>query len=204
MKKILLLIGFLAFLSPLKVSAASNTVDDQANLLTPEERTELSNQADAINQKIKGEVFILTTDTNSEEPRKFADDQLRARIGNDHNGALLLLDMNQREIYLSTSGNLIDYINDKRRDKLLDDVEGAMRDGDYYQASKNFLFNAQEFVDDGVPGGAYRIDEKTGKITRYKSIRPIEFIIGFVIIHQSLSKLMKNSGVFMYFLEFTL
>ena len=148
MKKILLLIGFLAFLSPLKVSAASNTVDDQANLLTPEERTELSNQADAINQKIKGEVFILTTDTNSEEPRKFADDQLRARIGNDHNGALLLLDMNQREIY---------------------------------QASKNFLFNAQEFVDDGVPGGAYRIDEKTGKITRYKSIRPIEFIIGFVI-----------------------
>jgi uncharacterized protein len=34
---------------------------------------------------------------------------------------------------------------------------------------KNFLFNAQEFVDDGVPGGAYRIDEKTGKITRYKS-----------------------------------
>ena len=91
----------------------------------------MSNQADAINQKIKGEVFILTTDTNSEEPRKFADDQLRARIGNDHNGALLLLDMNQREIYLSTSGNLIDYINDKRRDKLLDDVEGAMRDGDY-------------------------------------------------------------------------
>lgn len=56
-----------------------------------------------------------------------------------------------------------------------------MRDGDYYQASKNFLFNAQEFVDDGVPGGAYRIDEKTGKITRYKSITPIEFIIGFVI-----------------------
>ncbi len=90
-EKILLLIGFLAFLSPLKVSAASNTVDDQANLLTPEERTELSNQADAINQKIKGEVFILTTDTNSEEPRKFADDQLRARIGNDHNGALLFI-----------------------------------------------------------------------------------------------------------------
>lgn len=181
MKKILLLIGFLAFLSPLKVSAASNTVDDQANLLTPEERTELSNQADAINQKIKGEVFILTIDTNNENPETFADNQLRDRIGNNHNGALLLLDMNQRKIHLSTSGNMIDYINDKRRDKLLDDVEVAMRDGDYYQASKNFLFNAQEFVDDGVPGGAYRIDEKTGKITRYKSITPIEFIIGFVI-----------------------
>jgi len=181
MKKILLLIGFLALFSPLKVLAASNTVDDQANLLSPEERNELSNQADAINKKIKGEVFILTTNTNTEDPETFADNQLRDRIGNNHNGALLLLDMNQRKIHLSTSGNMIDYITDKRLDKLLDDVEAAMRDGDYYQASRNFLFNAQEFVDDGVPGGSYRIDEKTGKVTYYKSITPIEFAIGFVI-----------------------
>lgn len=181
MKKILILLGFLVLFSPLKVSAASNTVDDQANLLTPEERTELSNQADAINQKIKGEVFILTTNTNSEEPRTFADMQLMDRVGKDNNGALLLLDMNQREIYLSTSGNMIDYINNRRRDKLLDDVEAAMRDGDYFQASKNYLFNAQEFVEDGVPGGSYRIDEATGKVTRYKSITPIEFAIGFIV-----------------------
>lgn len=181
MKKILLFIGFLALFSPMKVLAASDTVDDQANLLTPEERTELSNQADAINKKIKGEVFILTTNTNSEEPREFADMQLMDRVGKDNNGALLLLDMNQREIYLSTSGNMIDYINNKRRDKLLDDVEAAMRDGDYYQASANYLFNAKDFVDAGVPGGSYRVDEKTGKITRYKSIRPFEFIIGLVV-----------------------
>lgn len=180
MKKLFLLIGFFALFSPLKAFAAADTVDDQANLLTPEQRTELSNQADAINQKIKGEVFILTTDSNSEEPRKFADDQLRNRVGNDNNGALLLLDMNQREIYLSTSGNMIDYLTDKRVNSILDGVEAAMKDSDYYQAGANYLFDVKDFVDEGVPGGSYRIDEKTGKITRYKSIRPLEFVIGLI------------------------
>lgn len=181
MKKILLLLGFLALFNPLKVFAASDTVDDQANLLSPEERTELSKQADAINQKIKGQVFILTTNTNTEEPREFANTQLKARVGKDNNGALLLLDMNQREIYLSTSGNMIDYVTDKRRDRLLDDVEAAMKDGNYYQASADYLSNAKDFVDDGVPSGSYRIDEKTGKVTYYKSITPLEFTIGLIV-----------------------
>lgn len=81
MKKLLLLLGFLALFNPLRTFAASDTVEDQANLLSPEERTELSKQADAINKEIKGEVFILTTTTNSEEPRKYANDQLMDRVG---------------------------------------------------------------------------------------------------------------------------
>ncbi|MGX7124512.1 TPM domain-containing protein [Enterococcus viikkiensis] len=181
MKKILFLLGFFVLFSPLKVLAAANTIDDQANLLSPEERTELAERADAINEKIKGEVFILTTNNNTEEPRKFADDQLRDRIGNNHNGALLLLDMNQREIYLSTSGNMIDFVTDKRRDQLLDDVSSAMSDGNYYQASTAYLTNIKNFVDDGVPGGSYRIDENTGKITYYKSITPLELAIGVLV-----------------------
>ncbi|MGM0174513.1 TPM domain-containing protein [Enterococcus sp. DIV0800] len=181
MKKILFLLGFFVLLSPLKVLAAANTIDDQANLLSPEERTELAERADAINEKIKGEVFILTTNSNTEEPRKFADDQLRDRIGNDHNGALLLLDMNQREIYLSTSGNMIDFVTDKRRDQLLDDVTEAMKNSDYYQASTAYLTNIKSFVDNGVPGGSYRIDENTGKVTYYKSITPLELAIGVLV-----------------------
>ncbi|MDT2612717.1 TPM domain-containing protein [Enterococcus dongliensis] len=181
MKKILLFIGFLALFFPLKVFAASNTIDDQANLLTPTERTELSNQADTINQQIKGEIFILTTNNNTEEPRTFANEQLMARVGKNNNGALLLLDMNQREIYLTTSGNMIDYVTDKRREQLLDDVEAAMRVGDYSQAASDYLTNIQKFVDAGIPSGSYRIDEETGKITYYKSITWLELTISLIV-----------------------
>ncbi len=181
MKKILLIFGFLALFTPLTVFAASNTVDDQANLFSPEERTELSNQADAINQKIKGEVFVLTTNSNTEDPQEFADLQLLDRVGKDNNGALLLLDMNQRKIHLSTSGNMIDYLNKTRLNTILDSVEDAMRDQEYYEAANNYFVHTKNFVDDGIPGGSYRIDEETGKVTRYKSITPIEFAIGFIV-----------------------
>lgn len=181
MKKILLLLGFLVLFSPLNSLAAENTVDDQANLLSPEERTELSQQADTINQKIKGQVFILTTNSNTEEPRTFANQQLMERVGKDNNGALLLLDMNQREIYLTTSGNMIDYLTDKRIDEILDAVTTAMQEGDYYQAGATFLAKTESFVDDGVPSGSYRIDEKTGKITYYKAITPLELTIGVIV-----------------------
>ncbi|OJG46998.1 hypothetical protein RV04_GL000245 [Enterococcus hermanniensis] len=173
--------SFLILLIPLKVHAASDSVDDQANLLTQQQRTELAKQADTLNQKIKGQVFILTTNTNSEEPRTFANQQLKARVGEDNNGALLLIDMNQRQIYVATSGNMIDYLTDKRVDAILDTVTTAMKNEDYFQAGADYLSTTKEFVDAGVPKGSYRIDEKTGKITYYKSITPIEFAIGFVI-----------------------
>ena len=181
MKKIFLLLSFLVLLLPLKAHAAADTVDDQANLLTQEQRTELANQAATLDQKIKGQVFILTTNTNTEEPRTFANQQLTARVGKDNNGALLLIDMNQRQVYVSTSGTMIDYLTDKRVDKILDAVTAAMQNENYYQAGADYLSTTKEFVDAGVPKGSYRIDEKTGKITYYKAITPIEFAIGFVI-----------------------
>ena len=61
--------------------------------------------------------------SNSAEPRDFADNYLRTAIGNDQNGSVLLFrDMGQREIYISTSGNMIDYLTDRRIDSILDDL----------------------------------------------------------------------------------
>ena len=70
--------------------------------------------------------MIVTTTSNSEEPRDFADNYLRDAVGNDQNGSVLLLDMGQREIYISTSGNMIDYLTDSRIDSILDDVYDQM------------------------------------------------------------------------------
>ncbi|EPH99050.1 hypothetical protein D920_01418 [Enterococcus faecalis 13-SD-W-01] len=171
------LLGLLLILFSLPTSAQAATVDDQAQLFTAEQIQELEQQAAPLNEKIKGNVFIVTTATNTEEPRDFADDYLRQQIGNDQNGSVLLLDMNQREIYISTSGNMIDYLTDSRIDSILDDVYNQMSNQNYFEAAKAYLTKAQEYVEDGVPGGHYRVDEETGKITRYKTLTVFEIII---------------------------
>ncbi|WP_159722719.1 TPM domain-containing protein [Enterococcus sp. CSURQ0835] len=181
-KKIVLPLLFLCvFLFPLKVWAASDTIDDPVDLFSADQKIRLSEQADPLNQKIKGQVFIVTTENNSDEPRDFANNYLRQKVGNDHNGAVLLLDMGQRQIYIATSGNMIDYLDDDRINHILDTVTEKMKSGDYAGAGEAYLTQAAQYVADGVPGGHYRVDEKTGKITRYKALTPFELAIALVV-----------------------
>lgn len=163
------------------VKATTVTVNDEAGLFTQEQIQTLETQAQSINKKIKWQLFIVTTNTNSEEPRTFADDYLRNAIGNDQNGSVLLIDMGQREIYISTSGNMIDYLDDHRIDATLDDVYNQMTNTDYFAAAQAYLSKTSEYVDAGVPGGHYRVDEKTGKITRYKVLTTMEGVIAIVL-----------------------
>ncbi|MCQ9325338.1 TPM domain-containing protein, partial [Staphylococcus aureus] len=77
--------------------ADTATVNDEAGLFTTDQIQSLEQQAEKLNEKIKGRVLIVTTTSNSEEPRDFADNYLRDAVGNDQNGSVLLLDMGQRE-----------------------------------------------------------------------------------------------------------
>ena len=174
-----LLLGFLFFSLP--VYAASPTVNDEAGLFTPEAIEAMNASAQVLNEKIKGEIFVVTTTTNTQSPETFSDNYLRERVGNDNNGAILLLDMSQREIYISTSGNMIDYLNDSRIESLLDTVYESMSAQDYNNAALNFFKQASEYVDKGVPHGDYRIDRDTGKITYYKVLTGFEIMIALSI-----------------------
>jgi uncharacterized protein len=175
------LFGLFLILFSLPVSAQAATVDDQAQLFTAEQIQELEEQAAPLNEEIKGNVFIVTTATNTEEPRDFADNYLRQQIGNDQNGSVLLLDMNQRQIYISTSGNMIDYLTDSRIDSILDDVYNQMTNQNYFEAAKAYLTETQEYVEDGVPGDHYRVDEETGEVTRYNTLTRLEIIVALAL-----------------------
>ena len=150
--------------------------------------------------------MIVTTTSNSEEPRDFADNYLRDAVGNDQNGSVLLLDMGQREIYISTSGNMIDYLTDSRIDSILDDVYDQMTNAAYYNAAKAYLSKSATYVEDGVPGGHYRVDEETGKITRYKVLTTVEIIIAVVLAlilslvfyFVTVSRYQLKSGIYKY------
>lgn len=175
---LLLIFGFFWNVS---VGAATATVNDEAGLFTQEQIQTLEQQAQPINEKIKGQLLIVTTTSNSEEPQTFSDNYLRDAVGNDQNGSVLLLDMGQREIYISTSGNMIDYLDDNRVDATLDEVYNQMSSANYFEAAEAYLTKVSEYVDAGVPSGHYRVDEKTGKITRYKVLTTTEIVISVIL-----------------------
>lgn len=182
MKKLLfLLFGLLVFALPQSVTAASEHIEDNAGLFSATEISELESQAVSLSDTIKGDVYLVTSADNSEDPEEFAQEYLRDKVGNNNNGAVLFMDMNQRVTAIKTSGNMIDYLTDSRLEEIFDTLQSAMGAGDYFSAGDSFFSMAAGFVDDGVPSGHYRVDEETGKITYYKTISPFEAFIAFLI-----------------------
>ncbi|MEG0078069.1 TPM domain-containing protein [Enterococcus sp.] len=172
-----LLATFLFLLLALPVYGATGYINDEAQLFSPEQTNQLNQEAEKLGQKIKGGIYIVTTD----KPRSFANEYLRDKVGNNQNGAVFLIDLNQREMYVATSGNMIDYLTDSRREEFFDTVSSDMSNGNYYAASTTFLSKMTDYVNAGIPGGHYRIDEETGKITYYKTITLLEGVIAFAL-----------------------
>ncbi|MDA9471000.1 TPM domain-containing protein [Enterococcus sp. 5H] len=171
---------FLLFSFSMSVEAAEDSVDDQASLFTPEQVVQLKELIKPIEDKTKARVFIVTNNDNEMDSTRFADYYMLDRIGKDQNGITFYIDMSQRKFIISTSGNMIDYLNDKRIDQTLDEIEPSMIAGNYFEAAQSFLENTSYYFDQGVPGGHYRVDTETGKITRYKTLTTTEIVIAFV------------------------
>lgn len=184
MKKLTLAILFFIVLffsmSP-KVYAGSDSIDDQAGLFSQEEISQFEDLIAPIEAKSKARVFIVTTNQNNMSTERFADFFMLEKIGKNANGVTFLIDMDNRGFHISTSGNMIDYIDDKRLNKSLDDIEPIMESGNYFQAGTLFLENIKQDFESGVPGGHYRVDTETGKITRYKVLTGTEIMIAFAL-----------------------
>jgi len=157
------------------------SVIDEANLFAEEEISQLNQAATDLNNEIKGQIFILTVTQIDKDPETFSDDFLRNQVGNDNNGAVLMINMGARDYYLSTSGNMIDYLDDDRIDNILESVQKQLSNGNYYDAAQTFLSKSSAYVSEGVAKGHYRVDSKTGKITYYKVLTPFEIILSLLL-----------------------
>lgn len=183
MKKIsltLFAVIFLLFGFSAHVQAADDSIDDQASLFTPEEIAQLKEAITPIEAKTKARIFIVSNNDNDLDSTRFADYYMLDRIGKNQNGITFYIDMNQRKFIISTSGNMIDYMTDKRIDQSLNNIEPSMKNGYYFQAAQSFLKNTDHYFKQGIPGGHYRIDTETGKVTRYNSLTTMEIIIALV------------------------
>ncbi len=170
-----LLVAALILLGTCMVWAAPPKVNDQAGLFTAAEITAIEASATQLSEKLAMDVVIVTTkDTGGKSSQDYADDfydQNGYGIGDEADGALLLINMQDREVYISTCGQTIRYLTDARISSILDDIYTDLGDGNYAKAVNSFLEELDYYVGLGIPENQYNQDEN-GVVSPYKPPMP--------------------------------
>lgn len=159
-------------------------IDDKAGLLGEEDISWLAGKLEALADKSGWEVYILTIedaggDETSECSEAFLDEHL---TGDD--GIVYTIDMDNREVYLATTGEAIYYLTDARIEDIIDSGYDLVADGFYTDAFSEMIDATAEAWDMGIPSDQYTYDTDTGEIVEYKepkSIKWYEALIAFAI-----------------------
>lgn len=145
--------------------AESVQVYDDAGMLAEEERSSLASEVTRVEELTGWDLVVLTADDASvSSPRDYAENKYNELSGAD-DGAALLLDMYNREIYLATAGEAITYLTDKRIEDILDDAYGYASDGEYAEMFQVMLEDIADYYDQGVVKNHRTYNEDTGTYT---------------------------------------
>lgn len=128
---------------------------DFANLYTDSEEEslylEIKDFIDSYNMDL---VVVTINRNNKSSPRVYADDFYdynKFGVGDDRDGVLFLIDMDSREIYMSTTGNAIKMYNDYRIHEVLDQVYQYMSDANYFEGTTNYIRVISNYASSGMP-----------------------------------------------------
>lgn len=146
------------------IALAGNTdnIRDDLNYLSDQELQEIQTQIDEVVSTYGLDIAIVITDnTDGKSSMDFADDYFDYNgfgTGSDRSGLLLLINMDIREAWISTSGKAIDIFTDSRINDVLDAIYPYLSSGDYTSACTEFVSQTGRFAQMGVPDGQYRQD----------------------------------------------
>lgn len=146
-------------------------VVDQAGLFSAGEVEQLQALcAQAVEETGLDVVIVTTEDAEGKTARAYADDYFDYNgygTGSDYSGILFLIDMDNREIYLSTCGLAIRYFTDWRIERMLDDLYLYVSEGDYNGAGRAFTQQVKNYVAAGIVEDQYNYDTETGESDSY-------------------------------------
>lgn len=126
------------------VQAAKQLVVDQAGIFTADQVSQLEQAAAELGVQYKMDIVIVTTnDAEGKTAMAYADDFFDYNgygVGTNHDGILMLMDFDNRDVWISTTGSGITYLTDAKIQSILDDIfANGMESGDYYGAATAFI-----------------------------------------------------------------
>ena len=155
--------GIIAKSSTVSVSDEYRYVDDSAGLLNDTERKNLNEKLSRLSEKYGIDFVIHTTSSTGGISEDAYADGFYDYHGYGDDGVLLLVDMGDRYIHLSTKGEAIDLLTDYGLNLILDDIEDDIADGNYYRAFSTFADSTEELIISGRKGDIVDVDPNDGK-----------------------------------------
>lgn len=146
------------------VKANVNQVVDDANLLSKDERNNLIESIEVFRTQYNMDVVIVTSnDLGGKKTKDYADDYYDYNgygLGDNKSGLLLLIDMDDREVWISTTGDSIEYFTDNRIESIINDVTKYLSNEEYFDACNIFLTDIQYYINKGIPENQYTYSEE--------------------------------------------
>jgi uncharacterized protein len=172
---------------------ASEKVYDFAGLLTDSEESELYNKIITFINTYNMDMAVVTiNENNKSSAMEYADDFYDYNDfgkGTTFDGVIFLIDMDNREMWISTTGQAIIMYDDYRIDKILDETYNYISSKKYYKCAEAFVQKASTFASYGKPSSNsnYKVDENGDYVkTNSKNTFPILGIIVFSLVASSI------------------
>lgn len=191
MKKLFMLVLSAALMILISVSSAfaqtENRVYDYAGILTQSDISELENELEKTSREIGMDVTVLTSDfKNGKTLRAYADDFYDKGgfgVGDDKSGVVIFIDMEDRTVYMGTTGKAISYFTDARIYNMTDGDDilySHLASGDYKTAVERCISRLVYYYNQGIEGGQHTVVES--EVTpRALRITLFEFFIALII-----------------------
>ena len=159
LKKISFFFLLVFLLLPLDVLAASSRVFDNASLFSEEDIDKLSEEIQKLQDKTQMDYVIVTTlDADGKTAQDYADDFYDSHdfgMDEEYSGMLYLIDLDNQEIYISTTGKMLRYLTDARIESLLDDAFTQAAEEHYADSAFFVLKGVEDYITLGIPEGQY-------------------------------------------------
>ena len=177
-------------------------VFDYAGLMTAEEIAEVELQIAELVEESGWDIFALTTaDAKGMTASAFAEAFYDAARPEESDGVLLLIDMDNREIYVATRGMAIRYLTDERIEWILDEGYYDVTDGEYADAFWSMLYEVDYYYNEGIETDQYNYDVETGAISEYNVLTMSEVVMSLLLsggigwlIYRSVAKKYRKHG----------
>ena len=160
---------------------------DFANLFTDSEEETLYREVISYIEKSDMDMVIVTIDDNNKlnasEYAKDFYDYNDFGTNDTFDGILYLIDMDNREVYISTCGYAQLFYDDFRINLMLDDSFYYLSRNEFYQATFQFVQRATDYLQDGIPDSNedYYIDSSGNMRIKKKANVVVSFVGAFVI-----------------------